>query len=380
MAQDPNSPDQPNLREQVFSNLGLDENDLGDQGEEDVSDTSAAEGGADAEGDDSQGGADTEPSSPEDLDIERLIAESERGGEQQPEGKQAPQQPAGPPSRYDRDNKGNILDPKTGQVIARAGAEARLYVDARNARIQAHQASLERDRLHGHLQEAVSFIEKFRTENRILKEAHSSSERLGVTPQETAAAVELVSKLKRGGTEAVNALKEILTRAATAGIDVQSLGVGGGGIDTKTLVDLIDQKFAPIRDHYTAQQQAAMRSHQERIEGQQRFQNAAEHTVAFFQSHPDATPYAPAIERMLRAPQFQGWSLREVWQAIQLHLSRTKGNGAAPPPPNGQSNHREIPRGQSRVDMAFDASRPAPISMSYEDIVDEVMTAAGMPR
>lgn len=364
-----------NLREQVFSNLDLDENDLG--GEEEVE-----EGGEESSEEATEGGdgeADTDDDS---LDIDRLIAESERtDGETAPQkGKKETKVPPGPPSRYDRDQKGNILDPKTGQVIARAGAEARLYVDARNARISAHQAGLERDRLHGHLQEAVAFIEKFRTENRILKEYNSSAERMGVTPQESAAAVELVSKLKKGGEVAISALKEILTRAATAGIDVQSLGVGGGGIDPKTLVDMIDQRFAPIKDKFTKDQNAQIRAHQAREEQRVRFENAAQHTVGFFQSNPEATPYAPAIERMLRDPKFQGWSLREVWQAIQLHLSRTRGNGSNGATPERQSNHREVPRGVPRVDLAFDASRPAPVSMSYEDIVDEVLTANGMPR
>jgi hypothetical protein len=267
-------------------------------------------------------------------------------------------------------------------VLARAGAEARLYVDARNARVAAHQAGLERDRMQGNLREALSFVEQFRAENHALREVNRAAERLGVTPQESAAAVELVSKLKQGGSVAVQALKEILTRAHTAGIDIASLGVASGALDTKTIVDLIDQRFKPIKDTLLGQQQARDQQVRAQQEEQQRFRAAADHTVGFFQANPDATPYAPAIEKMLRSPQFSGWSLREVWQAIQLHLSK-RGNGVSQN--NGtqtqpQSNHREIPRGRPQVDLSFDANRPAPVSMSYEDIVNEVLNASGMPR
>jgi hypothetical protein len=232
-------------------------------------------------------------------------------------------------------------------------------------------ANRERDELRGHLQQAVNFIDQYRAQVTGLQQASNLGERLGLQPTEAADAMQMMARMKRGGADGLQAVKEILTRAAAAGIDVQSLGVGAGGIDVKSIVDQIRQEFAPIRGDLEARRQAEIQTQQQRAQEQQNWNDAAAHTVDFFQQNPDAVPYAPVIEKALNDPRYRGWNLREVWMAIQLHLARQGGSS--------NQGHREIPRG-GRAPNGADTGVPqiAHPSTSYADLVNQILDEHGI--
>jgi len=344
----------------------------GDQGGED-SQLQPSEMG----GDDSPPSEAREPAQRDDglPDFEKFLRDSERRteptkGDKQPAQPQPDQRTR--PDRYEQDQRGNIIDPRTGKVLARSGAEARLYMDARRARMDAFNSSRERDELRGHLQTAVNFIDQYRAQVSGLQQAGNLGERLGLQPVEAADAMQMMSRLKRGGADGLQAVKEILTRAAAAGIDVQSLGVGAGGIDVKSIVDQIRNEFAPIRGDLEARRQAEINAANAKAAQDQAWNNAAAHTVDFFQQNADAVPYAPVIEKALNDPRFRGWSLREVWQAIQLHLARQGGSSA-------QTDHREIPRGgRMPPNGAGGVNQVAHPSTSYADLVNQILDEAGV--
>lgn len=365
------------LRGQVAQNFELDEGDGevgGDEGAEASEDVESGgqEEAVDRTGDDELLG-----------NIEKFMRDSERVDQTKPQkgkGQPQPPQPQTRPDRYEQDQRGNIIDPKTGQVVAKAGAEARLYMDGRKAKMDAYQAGVQNQQLRGYVQQAVGFIQQYRAQLEGLREAHSAGERMGVTPQETAQAVEFVARLKKGGPDAIGAIKEILTRAAAAGIDVASLGAGGSALDVKSLIDGIRAEFAPIRQDIDAQKAAVSQQREQAVHQEQQWNRAAEITLNFFQNAPEAVPYAKVIEAGLRDPRFRGWTIREVWQHIQLHLARNGTNGAA-----NESSHRSgsepIPRGgRTPPGASYDALRPAPVNMRFEDLVNEVLDQAGYTR
>lgn len=367
------------LRGQVAQNFELDESDGelgGDEGSEAAEDveSSGQEEAVDRTEDDDLLG-----------NIEKFMRDSERADQTQPKKGQAkapPQtQPQTRPDRYEQDQRGNIIDPKTGQVVAKAGAEARLYMDGRKAKMDAYQAGVQNQQLRGYVQQAVGFINQYKAQLDGMREANSHSERLGVTPQETMQAVEFVSRLKKGGPDAIGAIKEILTRAAAAGIDVASLGAGGSAIDVKSLVDGIRAEFAPIRQDIDAQKASVQRQREQEAQQEQQWNKAAEVTLNFFQNAPEAVPYAKVIEAGLRDPRFRGWTIREVWQHIQLHLAKNGANGSGSNESSHRSGSEPIPRGGRIPSGAtYDALRPAPVNMRFEDLVNEVLDQAGYTR
>jgi hypothetical protein len=361
------------VREQVQETFADDFTDNGDQGEGD-------DGGDDSQG---EGEGDTTRETEGDVEglpnFEQFLRDTEVKDNRKPakDGQQQEEQPRTRPDRYEQDQRGNVIDPRTGKVLARAGAEARLYMDSRRAKMDAFQAGRERDELRGHLQQAVGFIQQYRSQLAGIREANSQAERLGVTPSEISQGVEFIARLKKGGTEGIQAIKEILTRAAAAGMDVQSLGVGAGGIDVKAIIDQIRQEFAPIRSGFEQARLSASQQEQEQIRRQNAYNNAAEITYSFFAQNEDALPYAPVIEKALRDPRYRGWTIREVWQQLQLHLAKRAGNGSA----NGQGNHRgmEIPRGgRNPSGGQIDQEPLAHPDQSFADLVNQILDEHGM--
>lgn len=294
----------------------------------------------------------------------------------EPKRKDAAQQPQrGPiPSSAEvrPDAKGNLVDAR-GNIVARSGKEARFYQQAANASRQLQsfqaQAQAQVSDLTNRLQRAVEIGKEVYGRFEALQGQNAQMQKLGISPQEQLEAMQLVAMSK---TNPIQALKQLLTRAAANGIDLSELGLSGGA-DMKSLADMlrgeIQQQMQPLRQRTEAEQ----RAQQEQAQQQRAFGDAKVHVAQFFAQNPDARTYLPVLDAVLqRHPQM---SLNEIWAKLQLFLVQRQQR-------EGQSGDRTrqrgaFPNGRGRMPVQ-QGSRMADVNQSYEQIARSVMAEAGM--
>jgi hypothetical protein len=288
--------------------------------------------------------------------------------------RQEQQQPQRIPSSAEvrPDAKGNLVDAR-GNVVARAGKEARFYQQAANVtrQMQSFQAQAQAHvtDLTNRLQRAVEIGREVYGRLETLEAQNKQMQHLGISPAEQLEAMQLVAMSK---SNPVQALKTLLTRAAANGIDLSELGINGGQ-DTKSIIDLlkneISQQMQPLRQRTEAEQ----RQQQQQAAQAKAFGDAKVHVAQFFAQNPEARTYLPVLDAVLQKhPQM---SLSEIWAKLQLFLvqrqqtgngdgARTRQRGAFP---NGRGRLPNRPKGQM-----------ADVSKSYEQIARDVMSEAGM--
>lgn len=290
--------------------------------------------------------------------------------QQQPNQQQLPRQ-----SEVRPDNKGNLVDKKTGQIVAKAGAEARMYQSLHRTR-QAHQAlQTEHSDTVARLNKAVEIgtqmferLQKMQTEQTEL-----SPTRYNLSNQE---AIEAMNFAKEAKVDPVGTIKKLLTRAASNGIDLQSIGLAGGNFDPKSLMDLvrgeITQHMQPLRER---QQQETAQQQREREENESLEASKTELNT-FLTKNPEARAYLPAFQKVYERPEFQNMSLGEVWSRIQLNLLRRGQDPSQQQRPANQQQRRQQPRmpnGRQRQPQGRQQQNAmAPVSASYEDIVRDL--------
>ena len=294
-----------------------------------------------------------------------------------------------PRASFRQDKKGNLIDNRTGEIIARAGSEARIYqrvhkqasdyVQAVSRNIQG-QMHAER----GKLERAVEIGLGFEQE---LQKARSTLNQINAHQLPTDQLLEAAGLYKQAQTDPVGVLKNLLTRAALNGIDITQLGMPQGGIDAKGIADMvkreIQQAVGPM-NQYTQQRQ------QERTDQQTQshyLRQAESQVNSFFTQNPEATPYLHIFHAVLSQPQFQNMPLGAIWDKVQLHLIRNGVDPRRPPsqrqrqrlsgPPSNQGS-RSLPNGQGMAPSGGDNRRqsdagPAHPSMSYDAIIREVL-------
>jgi hypothetical protein len=270
------------------------------------------------------------------------------------------------------DARGNLVDAQ-GNIVARAGKEARLYQDAHKAKSelarfqQAAQARFED--MTSKLERAVEIGRELNTKYQALREAGTVAERAGLNNDEHMQAVEMARIAKTQGP--VAALKMILTRAAAAGIDLTQLGLQPGAVDPRSLNELIRTEIStalnPLKERSEQEKKAQEQQQQQRRELEQ-----SQRVVrTFFSENPEARPYLPVFEQVLSEPRFANMTLGEVWARIQLNLlKRQRENG-------GRRSTRERPSGRASIPVARGSEdgdeAMAPVSMSFDDIIKDVL-------
>ena len=365
-------------QETVATNLGLTADDLGvsesDGDALDVGGDESADGTGSVETD---GGRYTDRGDPdmgEGDDKPTRRARDQFGREPKQRQKQEQQQPQRMPSSAEvrPDAKGNLVDAR-GNVVARAGKEARFYQQATNAHrqlmsVQA-QAQAQVTDLTNRLNRAIEIGKEVYGRFEQLNSQNAQMKQMGITPQEQIEAMQLVAMSK---SNPIQALRTVLTRAAANGIDLSELGINGGS-DTKSLVDLIKneigQQMQPLRQRTEAEQ----RQQQQHAEQARQFGDAKVHVAQFFAQNPDARQYLPVMDAVLQ--QHPQMTLNEIWAKLQLFLvqrQQTSGNNGARTRtrgafPNGRGSLP--PRAQSGM---------ANVNQSYEQIARQVMSEAGM--
>jgi hypothetical protein len=301
-----------------------------------------------------------------------------------------------PRATFRQDKKGNLIDTRTGEIIARAGSEARIYqrvhkqasdyIKAATGNIQ-NAINTERSKV----QRAVEIGLGFEKE---LSELKQTFNRINAHELQTDQLLEAAQYYKQAQTDPVGVLKNLLTRAALSGIDVTQLGMDGNQFDPKTLIEMVRKEvqagIAPVQQ-YTSQRMEERES--QNVESQY-LRQAEGQVQQFFGSTPEAIPYTHIFHAVLSQPQFQHMSLGEIWDKVQLHLMR---NGVDPrsaptrsqrqrlngnPGLNGQRPpSRSLPSGQGMTPQGSDGNGrsptgPAHPSMSYDAIIREVLGKA----
>lgn len=136
-----------------------------------------------------------------------------------------------------RDKAGNIL--QNGKIIARAGREARIYYGFRKIAEADRRAALD---MGQKLMKVATGAKELFARYDELKQTKNALDRVGLTPEEQTQMTNLAVAYKKNPIEG---LKMMLTQAVAAGVDIKSLGVGGG-IDPKFLMDGMEERLKAL--------------------------------------------------------------------------------------------------------------------------------------
>jgi hypothetical protein len=348
-------PDDKNLsnksaEDTVFSNLGLSREELGLTDDEGSGNEELEGSGFEDEG----SGQDDGSGHPE-LDYESRVSQTTTRI----------------PSRAEvkSDGKGNLIDPATGRIVARSGKEARLYQDLHKTRGQAQTLQGQVNDMNNRLKRAVEIGQGLHRELEAAKAHLGAVRQFGLEQGEHLTALRLYKELRDNPKEAI---KNILTRAATNGINIAELGLQGG-IDPKSLVEMIKQEIGnvtqPIRERTEAEKRAAQQAHEHRT----RLGQVQQQVDTFFDQNPEAKQYLPVFTQTLQ--RFPDMTLGEIWARIQLHFSQNPQQRR-----NQNSRQRSLPQGRGAPNGGGRSEDLAPVTDSYDAIVKDALDKAGFVR
>lgn len=282
-----------------------------------------------------------------------------------------------------KDAKGNILDGQ-GKIVARAGSEARFY-ESIHTQAQQTISRIYRD-ARGQLthaenkyKEAARLGLQIHNEMQALQQQNAAVAAFQLQPTEL---VQAASLFKRAQTEPLVVLKELLTLAATRGVDLTQLGLQAGSHDPKALMDLMRSEMGRLAQPITEQnQRQRQQSEDERLETEAREQ--ATRTVnSFFSQNPDALPYGEIFQGVLE--QYPTMPLSEIWARIQLNELRNgrslttqrqqrRANSQNRKPRNWVPSRSNGPAPMRGNGEQPPNNRLAPVTMSYEQIVKDLV-------
>lgn len=299
-------------------------------------------------------------------------ANANADGKQKPNDKASPSMPKG---RLPANNNGDLIDPATGEVIAKAGKERQYFEAARNVRGWAEKLDVAHRRLRQEHDNATAQLQ-------VLRERPKE---LGLETGEVDVAMKFMAHFKR---DPVGAAKQVLTEVQAMGHTIEGLSAG---LDPAVLKTMIDQAIAPFQQDRTKQQ---------RIEDLRRQEQEANTQIdnelnSLFDEFPWTTVQQQEIHRLLVANDEQRQmddrvpmlSLREA--ALQLQVYALN-NGLDITKPIMQQLNAGQPQKRAPVNNARSATpnvsnlRPSMqdaiggnTSASNRDVVRQAMREAG---
>lgn len=374
--------DQTTANSVVQESLGLTAEDLGMNRGEDAFDQGDDLGGDDLDtGDEDLGLSRGQRQNGREDDDEPAPQQRQQPRQQEddlmlrPDQRQQQQDRIPPAAEVRTDGKGNLVDRKTGQIVARAGAEARMYQKLHRTtqaygQLQASHTDTQ-NRLNRAVELGTQLFDK-------LKELQNQQGE--VAPQKfglsNAEAIEAMNFAKEAKVDPVGTIKKLLTRAAAGGIDLSSIGLAGGNFDPKSLMDLvrnqIDTAMNPLRER--SQRETAQE--QQQREANERAEETKRELNTFLSANPEAKEFLPIFAQVYAKPEYQHMSLGEVWSRIQLNLMRRQAQQPSNQRPANQQQQRRqprVPNGRQTPPNNGRDSELAPVSMSYEDIVRGIL-------
>lgn len=289
-----------------------------------------------------------------------------QSGTQQPNAQQQTRQNAKteqtPSKAVPANKQGDLIDPATGQVLARAGTERRFYEAARTARVR--------------LDTVTNENEVLRTQLNAFREAAVLPQQLNLAPNEVSNAMQFMAHWKR---DPVAAAKNVLTELRAMGHNLDDLG---GQVDMAALRTMVQDAVAPFR------QDRDMQLRQREVA-----QTVNEEVNAVFAESPWATNQQSELQTLLEAD--STLSLREAVTRLEIYALR---NGYDLDKPlrqqvlDAQNGRRTSAPTSTRINNAQIAAPSAAANLnttprrataanadrSSRDIVREAMAEAGI--
>lgn len=178
------------------------------------------------------------------------------------------------------DAQGNLID-QNGQVVARAGAERRLYEKATDATTRLEQAT-------GQLQMYANKVNELQQQVNQSQALNGMPQKLGLNENEAVMSMQLMNKWKQ---DPVGTIKYLLTEAKAAGHNVDIEGLAPG-MDMGAIARIIDQRLQPLQQDREAQQ----REQQVQQEAERQYQE-----FIYNPAFPNARTHENEIAQLLRS-------------------------------------------------------------------------------
>jgi len=199
------------------------------------------------------------------------------------------------------DDSGNLVL-ADGTIVAASG-KAREHFEkvkreGREARDKLEEAAIEKSKLGQKFQQLYNAY----NEQKNSPEMKSISERTGMDVAEVNDAINYMKAYKENPIEG---LKKLLTKAASDGIDIKSLGVQGG-FDPATMTDIVRQAMS-----------AQNNSTQTEPDLKQLQQDAVKEAKKFLSDYPEATQHVSVLAQAKK--KFPNASLQELWYGLLRH-------------------------------------------------------------
>jgi len=265
------------------------------------------------------------------------------------------------------DKRGNLINPKTGKIVAPAGVARRFYEDAVDAKKQVAALSRSVQQRDSLLHQARDAIISMQAQLTGVNSRDDVGKTLGLSPDEQVEFLHLGAQFKDNG-KALDALRYLLTKAVQRGIDIKPLGAGGAAFDPSVIVNdmtkKIEASLKPMNDRF----QESEKQEQTRKAVQQEIQN-------FTLRNPEAEQYLPVIGEILKNPRFSHLGLEGAWLTLQNHLLRKNLTARQSRRPVGR------PAGRARAGVPNDGGHiddsPASVDMEFKDILKSVIRDYG---
>jgi hypothetical protein len=269
------------------------------------------------------------------------------------------------------DGKGNLVNRQTGQIVAKAGAEARMYQKLHKTEANYRHLEAQHNDVTTRLNKAIELGTGLynRLQEIQQSQAATAPKTFGLSDAE---AIEALNFAKEAKVNPVGTIQKLLTKAASSGIDLTSIGLSGGNFDPKSLLDLVRGEINNAMNPLKERSQRETAQEQAQREANERSEQATRDLNSFLSANPEAREYLPVFAKVYERPEFQHMSLGEVWAKLQLNLLRRQGQQR---PPNRQQNRRPgVPSGQRSAPRGTPQnSGLASVDTSYEDIVRDLL-------
>lgn len=261
--------------------------------------------------------------------------------------------------RLPADAEGNLVDPATGRIVAKAGNERALYESARNFHTQMQQHRTQADTLQRELDKTTAHLSAFR-------EAAQLPTSLGLQPQEVTTAMQFMAHFKANPVEAA---RKVLTEVLAMGHNIEDLK---GSVDMAALQRMIQQEVAPFKQNLTTQQQhEAAQAERVKYEAE-----ADRELEEHFDSFPWAQQQQVELHQLMQAD--ERLSLREATLMLQAwalergydYNKPLRAQHEASVNGQGQIQQRQQPTRQNNAQMA------APNGTTSGQVVAHVNAAA----
>ena len=181
-------------------------------------------------------------------------------------------------TRLAQDAAGNLVDPVSRAVVARAGAERYFFEQARNVRGYA-------GKLEQRVNDMASAGQRLEAQIKAYDQMNTEARNAGLTMEDQGLAVKLFAMYK---TDPVTAVKYILTQAAANGTDLSSVLEDTSGLNLGAITAAIDQKLQPFLSKQKAADEADELTRQAEQQGRE-----------FIQRHPDVEVHLDTIIKII---------------------------------------------------------------------------------